>query len=182
MAHRRTGAKNAATRPRARPRAEGEGQPFSVLDPRVIPNSGMVSALVLYLAWSLAQMTIILNGITLRQRLIPDSLQGRVNVTARMIAWGGTPFGALVGGALADTLGVRGALAIVAAGVGASALAAWFTPFAIEEPHKRCRRPRRERDRGRAVPDATATEAPCTRRCSRVASDLAATLAGWDVR
>jgi hypothetical protein len=143
MAHRRTGAKNAATRPRARPRAEGEGQPFSVLDPRVIPNSGMVSALVLYLAWSLAQMTIILNGITLRQRLIPDSLQGRVNVTARMIAWGGTPFGALVGGALADTLGVRGALAIVAAGVGASALAAWFTPFAIEEPHKRCRLERR---------------------------------------
>jgi MFS family permease len=89
---------------------------------------GLGAALALLLAWSLVQMTIILNGITLRQRVTPDRLQGRVNVTARMIAWGGTPFGALVGGVIADRAGVRVALAAVAGGVAASAVAAWLTP------------------------------------------------------
>jgi hypothetical protein len=34
---------------------------------------------------------IITNGIALRQQLTPDRLQGRVNVTARLIAYSGTP-------------------------------------------------------------------------------------------
>jgi hypothetical protein len=34
-------------------------------------------------------MLVIVNGITLRQQVIPDHLQGRVNVTARMVAWVG---------------------------------------------------------------------------------------------
>jgi hypothetical protein len=52
---------------------------------------------------------------------------GVSRVTARMIAWGGTPFGALVG-VIADRAGVRVALAAVAGGVAASAVAAWLTP------------------------------------------------------
>jgi hypothetical protein len=87
------------------------------------------AALPLYAAWSAAQMTIILNGITLRQRVTPDRLQGRVNTTARMIAWGGTPFGATVGGVIAEVVDVRTALVLVATGVGASAVLAWFTPL-----------------------------------------------------
>jgi hypothetical protein len=87
------------------------------------------SALPLYLAWSLVQMTIILNGITLRQRITPDRLQGRVNVTARMIAWGGTPFGAIAGGIIAEQASVRAAIATVAIGVAASAALAWLTPL-----------------------------------------------------
>jgi MFS family permease len=89
----------------------------------------LAGSLPLYLAWSAAHMTIVLNGITLRQQVTPDRLQGRVNVTARMIAWGGTPFGAAAAGILAETLDVRVALALVAGGVGASAIAAWFTPL-----------------------------------------------------
>jgi hypothetical protein len=60
----------------------------------------------------------IVNGISLRQQVIPDRLQGRVNVTARMIAWGGTPFGAALGGLVAKLAGIPGRLP---GGVAASA-------------------------------------------------------------
>jgi hypothetical protein len=54
------------------------------------------------------------NGITVRQLLTPDELQGRVNTTGRMLAWGGTPFGALAGGLTADAYGVRVAYLVLA--------------------------------------------------------------------
>jgi hypothetical protein len=44
-----------------------------------------------------------------RQQLTPDDLQGRVNTTGRMISWGGTPFGALIGGTIAELAGVQAA-------------------------------------------------------------------------
>ena len=51
---------------------------------------------------------------------------------------GGTPFGALVGGVLADAFDVLVAFAVAAVGVGTSAVAAWFMPLreaaAVEEP------------------------------------------------
>ncbi|WP_052336818.1 MFS transporter [Nocardioides alkalitolerans] len=67
--------------------------------------------LVLLLAWSGAHTLVVLNGIATRQRVTPDPLQARVNTTARMIAWGGTPFGAVLGGAAAETVGVGAAMA-----------------------------------------------------------------------
>lgn len=67
------------------------------------------AALPLWAAWQFASSLAITNGITLRQQLTPDDLQGRVNTTGRMIAWGGTPFGALIGGVVAETAGVRAA-------------------------------------------------------------------------
>lgn len=63
-------------------------------------------ALLLWLVWDFASASAITNAITVRQQLTPDHLQGRVNTTGRMIAWGGTPFGALLGGIIADTYGV----------------------------------------------------------------------------
>jgi hypothetical protein len=48
------------------------------------------------------------------QQLTPDELQGRVNTTGRMIAWGGTPFGALIGGLVAQGYGVRVAFLVLA--------------------------------------------------------------------
>lgn len=53
---------------------------------------------------------IILNGIVVRQTLTPLRLQGRVNTTARVIAWGGAPLGAAIGGVLAEWWGVTPAL------------------------------------------------------------------------
>ena len=73
-------------------------------------------------------MLVIVNGITLRQQVIPDHLQGRVNVTARMIAWGGTPFGAALGGVIAQLAGIRVAYLVMAAGVTASTVLGWSSP------------------------------------------------------
>jgi hypothetical protein len=40
----------------------------------------------------------------LRQQVIPDALQSRVDVIARMIAIGGTPAGAIIGGLIAQAM------------------------------------------------------------------------------
>jgi MFS family permease len=46
-------------------------------------------------------------AISLRQSLTPDELRGRVAATARMVAWGTQPLGALAGGVVANALGLR---------------------------------------------------------------------------
>ncbi|SMQ71230.1 Predicted arabinose efflux permease, MFS family [Plantibacter sp. VKM Ac-1784] len=66
-------------------------------------------------AWQIGTTTVSLNGIIVRQTLTPAGLQGRVNTTARMIAWGGQPLGAGAAGLLADTIDVSTALLIAAA-------------------------------------------------------------------
>jgi predicted MFS family arabinose efflux permease len=60
--------------------------------------------------WQLGTTVVSLNGIIVRQSITPPGLQGRVNTTARMIAWGGQPLGAGGAGLLADSLGIREAL------------------------------------------------------------------------
>jgi MFS family permease len=50
--------------------------------------------------------------IALRQRVIPDNLLGRVGASYRFLVYIGMPFGALAGGLLADSFGIRTALAI----------------------------------------------------------------------
>lgn len=100
----------------------------------VITCFGVVVALLAMLAWSItealavslvllvvyqaANTMVVVNGIVVRQSVTPDHLQSRVNTTARMIAMGGTPFGAAAGGVLAENYGVT-----VAVVLGASALA-----------------------------------------------------------
>ena len=74
-------------------------------------------ALVVLAVLQAANTLVNVNGIVVRQALTPDRLQGRVNTTARMIAWGGTPFGALLGGVLADVAGVAAALLVMSLGV-----------------------------------------------------------------
>lgn len=76
--------------------------------------SGFVVALALWAVWATARLCVNANGITVRQLLTPDELQGRVNTTGRMISWGGTPFGALIGGLAAQSYGVRVAYLVLA--------------------------------------------------------------------
>jgi MFS family permease len=47
--------------------------------------------------------------VSLRQRITPDRLLGRMNASYRLVGWGTMPLGALLGGALAEALGLRGA-------------------------------------------------------------------------
>ncbi len=72
----------------------------------------VAAALILYAALAGCSQPTILNGITYRQQVIPDRLQGRVNVVARMTAVGGQPLGSVLGGALASVFDVRAALLI----------------------------------------------------------------------
>lgn len=64
---------------------------------------GLVSAGVM--AWNVLTMS-------LRQTLIPEELFGRVQGAYRTLVWGLIPLGAIVGGLLADQLGLRPVFAI----------------------------------------------------------------------
>jgi MFS family permease len=85
-----------------------------------------VWALLAFFFYELVYIVVTTTGITVRQMLTPDHLQSRVNTAGRMIAWGGTPIGAVLGGLLAEFLPIRltyGLLTIsVAVGAG---LAGW---------------------------------------------------------
>jgi MFS family permease len=45
--------------------------------------------------------------VSLRQRITPDRLLGRMNAAYRLVGWGTMPIGALLGGVLAEWLGLR---------------------------------------------------------------------------
>jgi len=49
---------------------------------------------VFCVAWGLTYTVLIINNVTIRQSVLPDVYQARVNSTARTIAWGGEPVGA----------------------------------------------------------------------------------------
>ncbi len=54
-------------------------------------------------------------AISLRQKLTPDDLRGRVASVARLLAWGTQPLGALLGGVVAAAFGLRAPFIIGAA-------------------------------------------------------------------
>jgi hypothetical protein len=83
-------------------------------------------ALLAFSLYELAYVMVITTGITVRQMLTPDHLQARVNTTGRMIAWGGSPLGAMLGGLLATLLPIRVAFGLLTISVVAgTGLAGW---------------------------------------------------------
>ncbi len=86
-------------------------------------------ALVVYACWGLSYSLAATNGQVLRQMVIPDHLQSRVNTYARMIAWGGTPFGAALGGLVAQTTTIRTAYLMMAVVLALSTLCGWLSPL-----------------------------------------------------
>jgi hypothetical protein len=90
----------------------------------VAPSYGW--AVLAFFFYELAYVMVITTGITVRQMLTPDHLQARVNTAGRMIAWGGSPVGAVLGGLLAEFLPIRLAFGLltISAAIGA-ALAVW---------------------------------------------------------
>lgn len=73
-------------------------------------DSSVVAVGVLGLALAvtgLGAVTFNVVQVSLRQRVTPDALLGRVNATVRMVLWGVIPLGALVGGALGTVLDLR---------------------------------------------------------------------------
>jgi MFS family permease len=55
-------------------------------------------------------------AVSLRQRITPDRLLGRVNAGYRLLAWGTMPVGAALGGLSAGALGLRPTFALAAVG------------------------------------------------------------------
>lgn len=78
--------------------------------------NSLTAGVVILMIFQASSTLAILNGIIVRQTLTPDRLQGRVNTTARMIAWGGTPIGATAAGLLAEVLPVQTAVLICSVG------------------------------------------------------------------
>ncbi|MFN8636561.1 MAG: MFS transporter [Chloroflexota bacterium] len=60
--------------------------------------------------------------VSLRQTLVPDRLQGRMNATMRFVVWGTLPIGSLAGGALGEAVGLRPVLAVGVIGVALASL------------------------------------------------------------
>ena len=54
-------------------------------------------------------------AVSLRQRITPDRILGRINSSYRLVAWGTRPLGAAAGGLLGEFLGLRAVFAIAAA-------------------------------------------------------------------
>lgn len=98
------------------------------------------AGLIFYTFWTMCYTLVIVNTISLRQMVTPDHLQSRVNATARMIAWGGQPFGAAVGGLVAEATTVRIAYVVVGMGVVVSAISGWFS--SLREGEKVSHKPR----------------------------------------
>ena len=63
-----------------------------------------------------------INQVSLRQTIVPDRIQGRMNATVRTINWGTMPVGAIIGGTLGTTVGVIGTILIGGALQGAAVL------------------------------------------------------------
>jgi Na+/melibiose symporter-like transporter len=63
-----------------------------------------------------------INQVSLRQTIVRDRFQGRMNATVRTINWGTLPVGAIIGGALGSTVGLIGTILIGGALQGAAVL------------------------------------------------------------
>jgi MFS family permease len=61
-----------------------------------------------------------INQVSLRQAIVPDRLQGRMNATVRTVIWGTNPIGAFVGGIIGSSYGI---LPAIYAGIAVSLLA-----------------------------------------------------------
>jgi MFS family permease len=67
-------------------------------------------------------------AISLMQAITPDQLLGRMNASRRFLVWGVIPLGALVGGGLASTIGLRPTLFVGAIGASLAVVPLLFSP------------------------------------------------------
>lgn len=68
-------------------------------------------------------------AVTFRQATCPPALLGRVTASMRLLIWGMTPIGGLVGGLLATNIGSRLSVGVIAIGMVLAALPALLSPL-----------------------------------------------------
>lgn len=67
--------------------------------------------------------------VSLRQAITPDRLLGRMTASMRFVTWGVMPVGALLGGGLGSTIGIRPTMFVIVAGEAVAALWIVFSPL-----------------------------------------------------
>jgi MFS family permease len=86
------------------------------------PNFAVAAALMACNGFFVTMWNVV--TVTLRQRIVPAELLGRVNSVYRMLGWGLMPLGALAGGFIAHAAGLRAAYVVGGVLSGAALLAA----------------------------------------------------------
>lgn len=89
--------------------------PFGLLVPLAQPGWPVALAVAGAAGGELGQLVYAITNVSLRQRVVPARLLGRVNATMRFLVLGAFPLGALGGGLLGAAIGVRGTLWVAAA-------------------------------------------------------------------
>jgi MFS family permease len=92
------------------------------------PTVAAVIAGAGFLLTGLTIPTYDVNQFSLRQAVTPLRLQGRVSATMRTLIRGLVPIGALLGGVLAERIGLREVMIVSALGGPAAFVAIWFSP------------------------------------------------------
>jgi len=71
------------------------------------------------------------HAVSVRQAIMPDRLQGRVNATIRFMAGGAQPIGALIGGAVGAMIGLP--LTLVVAELGCLLAVLWLVVSPVRD-------------------------------------------------
>jgi MFS family permease len=82
------------------------GAPVLTTNPLVIAAAFLIGGLANAL-WNVV-------AVSLRQRITPDRILGRINSSYRLVAWGTRPLGAVAAGLLGELLGLRAVFAVAA--------------------------------------------------------------------
>jgi MFS family permease len=90
--------------------------PPAILIAIATPSSAVVLLILSGVVMGLSGVTYNINQVSLRQAITPERMQGRMNATMRFMVWGTMPIGALLGGALGGTIGLRPTLWVSAIG------------------------------------------------------------------
>lgn len=89
---------------------------LTVAAPAFTSNVVVVSATLVLSGFAVIAWNVI--TVSLRQRIVPDALLGRVNASYRLFAWGTQPLGALLGGVIAELFGLTAVFVVGAALIG----------------------------------------------------------------
>ncbi|MEV4474993.1 MFS transporter [Nonomuraea salmonea] len=122
--------------------ATAVGAPFGLLLPLTEPDWRVVCFALasMGISWAAAMSNV--GQSTYRQTVTPDHLLGRVNASVRFVTWGVMPLGALLGGIVAQQIGVRQALWLLMVGRAVAFVPLLFSPlprmrdFADARPHQ----------------------------------------------
>jgi len=112
-------ARRVADRVGVGPAIVGAAVVFAVA-PFALPLATPATAMAVLIGWGLvggfAGTVYNVNQVSLRQAITEERMQGRMNATMRFVVWGTIPIGAFTGGILAETIGLRASVWVVAVG------------------------------------------------------------------